>query len=101
MITQIDTSALMAILCAALVTYALRLGGLLLADKLPNNGGFKQCMDVLPGTILLSLVAPGIASAGFWGCVAALATAICTWKTHNVFGGMVLGMGIVAISRSF
>jgi uncharacterized membrane protein len=100
-ISQSESQAVITILCAAIATYSLRLGGLLLADKLPKNGSFKQFMAVLPGTILLSLVAPGIASAGPWGWVAALSTAVCTWKTRNVFMAMILGMGIVAISRLF
>lgn len=93
--------ALIAIMCAAMVTYSLRFGGLMLSDKLPKNGGFKRFMDALPGTILLSLVAPGIVSAGFWGFVGALSTALCTWKTKNVFVSMIVGMGIVATSRCF
>ncbi len=85
----------------ALLTYGLRIGGLLLAGRLPNSGRFKSFMDALPGTILLSLIAPGILSAGLWGGVAALATAVCTYKTGNVFLAMLTGVAIVAVSRQF
>jgi len=84
---------------AALATYSLRLGGLLLADRLPVTGKFRKFMDALPGTILLSLVAPGIVSSGIPGCVAASLTGVCVYKTGNVFVSMLLGMGTVAISR--
>ena len=84
---------------AALATYGLRLGGLLLSSRLPQKGGFKRFMDALPGTILLSLVAPGILAAGGWGIGAALATALCAYKTHNAFVAMLLGMGIIALHR--
>jgi uncharacterized membrane protein len=94
-----DLSITLAIAGAALATYSLRLGGLLLAEHLPKNGGFKRFMDALPGTILLSLVAPGIFSAGLLGGVAALATALCAWKTKNVLFAMVAGMGLVAAGR--
>ena len=94
-----DLSIIMAIAGAALVTYSLRLGGLLLAEHLPKNGGFKSFMEALPGTILLSLVAPGIFSAGALGGVAALATALCAWKTKNLLLAMVVGMGLVAAGR--
>jgi uncharacterized membrane protein len=89
----------LAIAGAALVTYGLRLGGLLLAGRLPRNGGFRRFMEALPGTILLSLVAPGIVSTGPLGTVAALATAVCAWKTRNVLIAMVVGMVIVAAGR--
>lgn len=99
--SQIDGSVFWAIACAAMVTYALRLGGLLLSERLPKKGGFKKFMEALPGTILLSLVAPGIASAGVLGGAAAFATAVCAWKTKNVFAAMLTGMGLVAMGRLF
>ncbi len=94
-----DLSIAMAIAGAALATYCLRLGGLLLAERLPKYGGFKRFMETLPGTILLSLVAPGIFSAGMLGGVAALATALCAWKTKNLLLAMIVGMGVVAAGR--
>ena len=98
-LTHSDITIFLAITGAALVTYGLRLGGLLLAGRLPQNGGFRRFMDTLPGTILLSLVAPGIASAGALGTAAALATAFCAWRTRNVLAAMVVGMGIVMVGR--
>ena len=94
-----DITIYLAIAGAALVTYGLRLGGLLLAGRLPKNGGFRRFMDTLPGTILLSLVAPGIVSAGVLGGAAALATALCAWRTRNVLVSMAMGMAIVAVGR--
>lgn len=99
MMADADMAAVMAVLGAAAATYGLRLGGLLLSDRLPRYGALRRFMDALPGTILLSLVAPGILAAGVWGAVAAAATAICTWKTRNVFMAMLVGVGIVAAAR--
>lgn len=86
---------------AALITYALRLGGLLLAGRLPKTGKFRKFMDALPGTILLSLIVPAAIAAGFWGWVATAATALCSLRTSNVFASMVIGVAIVAVSRYF
>ena len=94
-----DMAATMAVLGAAAATYGLRLGGLLLSERLPQNGGFRRFMEALPGTILLSLVAPGILAAGTWGALAAASTALCTWKTRNVFLSMIIGVAIVAAAR--
>ena len=93
------TSVIIAIAGSALVTYFLRFGGLVLADKLPDSRRFRKFMATLPGTILVSLVAPEIVSAGFWGGIAALSTALCVWKTKNVFIAMLVGVVIVAASR--
>lgn len=96
-----ETLVFFTIVCAALVTYGLRIGGLLLSERLPSTGRFKVFMDALPGTLLLSLIAPGVAASGLLGGVAALATAICTYRTGNIFFSMVVGMGIVAGGRLF
>jgi len=94
-----DLPVLLVILAAASVTYGLRFGGLVLSDRLPDSGRFRRFMDALPGTILLSLVIPGIVAAGLWGCIAAAGTALCARLTGNVFISMILGMGIVAVAR--
>lgn len=94
-----NLSIFLTIACAAIVTYSLRFGGLMLASRLPNSGRFTRFMGALPGTILLSLVAPGIVSNGIVGGVAALCTAVCAYKTKNVFVAMLLGVVIVAVSR--
>ncbi len=96
-----DTMVLYTIICSALVTYGLRIGSLLLAERLPSSRRFKVFMDALPGTLLVSLIAPGIAASGVWGAVAALCTAGYTYKTGNVFFAMIVGVGIVALSRQF
>ncbi len=94
-----NLAVVLAIAGAALVTYSFRFGGLLLSEKLPGTGRFKDFMEALPGTILVALVAPGIIAAGFWGCLAALATALLVWRTGNVFIAMLSGMIIVAGAR--
>lgn len=99
--TDTNINVWIAIGLAAIVTYSLRVGGLLLAGRLPDSGRFRKFMDALPGAILLSLVAPGIISAGFWGCAAALCTGLCTYKTGNVFLSMMIGMGIIVVQRQF
>lgn len=86
---------------AAAVTYSLRIGGLLLAGRLPKTGRFKRFMDALPGTILLSLIVPAAIAAGPIGWLATLCTGICSLKTGNVFVSMIVGIVIVAAGRWF
>ncbi len=101
--TSLDLNApvLLTIGLAAVVTYSLRFGGLILAEKLPRSGRWKRFMDALPGAILLSLIAPEIVSAGLWGGVGAVATAVCAYKTGNTLLSMLLGVTIVALHRQF
>ena len=95
------TAILLAICGVAAATYAFRFGGLLLSERIPQSGPFKAFMDALPGTILLSLVVPGIFAAGPVGWLAALITAGVARKTGNLFLSMGLGVAIVAICRNF
>ncbi len=94
-----EQAAWVTIFSAALVTYSLRLSGLLLAGRLPKTGRFKKFMDALPGTILLSLIVPAAISAGPVGWLATALTGLCSLKTGNVFISMLVGIVIVAAGR--
>ena len=96
-----DLAIAMAVLGAAVVTYLLRIGGLLVSERLPRNGPFRRFMDALPGTILLSLIAPGIMQAGPWGWIAAASTAACAYRTGNVLLSMLAGMAIMIVQRNW
>jgi uncharacterized membrane protein len=99
MSADFDMAVWVTIAAAALVTYGLRISGLLLAGRLPQTGRFKVFLDTLPGTILLSLVVPGILAEGILGGAAALATGLITRLTGNLFISMLVGVGIVAVGR--
>jgi uncharacterized membrane protein len=96
-----ETAAFLTITGAALVTYSFRIGGLLLAERTPKSPRFKAFMEALPGTILLSLVVPGILAAGTWGLIAAFVTGLCARLTGNLFLSMGLGIAIMAVHRNF
>jgi uncharacterized membrane protein len=96
---QVDFSTYITIALCALGTYILRIGGLLLAEKIPTTERFTQFMDALPGTILLSLVVPGIVNAGIAGIIACSATILCVYKTRSVLLSMFVGMGVIIITR--
>ena len=95
-----DIGVMLTVMGAAAATYALRFGGLLLSDRIPKTTGFTAFMGALPGTILFALVIPGVFNAGPWGWVAAAATALCAYKSGNLFLSMGLGMVIMALQRN-
>lgn len=90
-----------AILVAALITYGFRLGGLLLADRLPETGPLRTFLDGLPGAILLSLVVPGAINMGTAGLLGLAACLLAHWKTGNLLVTMATGVGVVALLRHF
>jgi uncharacterized membrane protein len=99
MLPAIEPQVLIAVALAAAVTYALRLGGLLLAGRFPQSGRFRRGMDALPGALLFSLVLPSIVAEGLWGVLAAALTAIVVLRTRNTLAAMLCGMLVIYMAR--
>jgi uncharacterized membrane protein len=91
--------SILVIAMVALGTYALRLSGLLLANRIPNTPGFNRVMDTLPGTILLAIIVPEVIKSGPYGFLAVAATVACTLATRNVFISMCAGILVMVLLR--
>jgi uncharacterized membrane protein len=92
-------NALIVIVLTSLATYVMRAGGLMLAGYLPTGGRIGRALNALPGTILISLAAPGFFNEGIIGFAGGVVTIAVTFKTRNVFVAMFLGMLVVALGR--
>lgn len=88
------------IISVAIGTYALRLGGLLLAERLPRRGPVAAGLERLPGIVLLALVVPAVADLGLPGLLAAGLTTIVALATRNPLIAMVAGAGTIAVMRA-
>ncbi len=99
MLPVVETQVLIAIGLAAIATYSLRLGGLLLASRFPKAGRFRRGMDALPGALLFSLVVPGLVAEGLWGLCAGLLTALVVWRSKNTLAAMLAGMLVIYLAR--
>ena len=91
--------ALLAILGMAAVTYAIRAGGLLLANRLPSTGFVSAWLRHLPGAVLAALIAPVILRGGPAEAIAAVATALIYVVSRNLFAAMVGGVLAVYLAR--
>lgn len=106
--------ALLTILGMAAVTFGIRAGGLLLADRLPRTGFVASWMRHLPGAVLASLVAPSLFSADPAGTIglaelglfikpaetiAAAATIGIYALSRNLFAAMIGGVAAVFLAR--
>lgn len=91
--------ALIAILGMAAVTFAIRAGGLLLANRLPTTGFVASWMKHVPGAVLAALVAPAILSGGAAEAIAAAATALIYLVSRNLFAAMLGGVLAVYLAR--
>jgi len=91
--------AFITILGMAAVTFGIRAGGLLLADRLPRTGFVAAWMKHLPGAVLASLVAPAVANGGPAEAIAAAVTVALYVLTRNLFAAMVGGVVAVFLAR--
>jgi uncharacterized membrane protein len=91
--------AVVTILGMALATFAIRAGGLLLANRLPQTGFVAAWLRHIPGAVLASLVAPAVVSGGPAEVIAATITALAFILTRNLFAAMAAGVGAVFLAR--
>lgn len=91
--------ALLVILGMAAATYAIRAGGLLLADRLPAHGFIAAWMRHIPGAVLAALVAPAIVSGGPAELGAAAVTAAMFLLARNLLLAMASGVAAVFLLR--
>jgi uncharacterized membrane protein len=94
-----SAEALVVILGMAAATYAIRAGGLLLADRLPAHGFVATWMRHIPGAVLAALVAPAIVGGGLAEVGAALVTALAYLLSRNLLLAMAAGVGAVFLLR--
>jgi uncharacterized membrane protein len=96
----VDHQTLLAIVGMALVTYALRAGGLWLLGRVTLSGRVEAWFRYVPGTVLISLIAPGVLANGAPGAIAAAATVGVAARTGNALLAMVAGVLTVLITRA-
>lgn len=97
--TLFQSGAAAAILLASCLTYALRLGGLLLADRLPKAGPARRFLDSLPGALMISLTLPAALHAGLPGMIGLIACLLVYLRTRNILLTMLAGMAVVVLIR--
>ena len=91
--------ALIAILGMALVTFAVKAGGLLLANRLPRQGFAAAWLKHIPGAVLASLVAPALVTGSAAEVIAAAATALVFIVTRSLLPAMAAGVLAVYLAR--
>jgi uncharacterized membrane protein len=91
--------ALYVILGMAAVTFAIRMGGLLVANRLPTTGFMAAWLRHVPGAVLAALVAPAVLAGGVAEWLATAVTALVFVLTRNLFAAMAGGVAAVWLLR--
>ena len=96
-----STETLTAILGMAAVTYAIRAGGFLIAERLPSTGFMALWMRNIPGAVLAALIAPDVLKGGPAAWIATAAAMLVYFVTRNVFATIVGGVLAMFLLRRF
>lgn len=91
--------AVIAILGMALVTFVIKAGGLLLANRLPQHGFAAAWLKHIPGAVLASLVAPALVTGSAAEVIAAAVTTLVYVTTSGLFPAMAGGVLAVYLAR--
>lgn len=94
-----SAEAIIAILGMALVTFMVKAGGLLLANRLPRDGFAAAWLKHIPGAVLASLVAPALVTGSPAEVIAAATTALVYFITRNLLAAMAAGVLAVYLAR--
>lgn len=95
----LDSLTVTTIAGMAVATYFTKAGGLWLLGQTEISARTEAALEVIPGAVLVSLVAPTVVSGGVpeWG--AALATLVVAVQTDNILFSMCTGVGTIWVLR--
>ncbi|MFT4729034.1 MAG: putative membrane protein [Granulosicoccus sp.] len=88
-----ETWVVIAIL--AIATFGIRLGGILLGQRLPTTGPWARALNALPGCLIISLVSVLILSGGINEWVAGSVSLLVALTTRNLPLTMVAGILVI------
>lgn len=94
-----SAEALWAILGMAAVTFAIKAGGLLLANRLPRQGFAAAWLKHIPGAVLASLVAPALVTGSPAEVLAAIVTGLVFVTTRSLLPAVAAGVLAIYLAR--
>ena len=97
--TALEPTTVGIVLAMAAVTYATKVGGLWLVGRLELTERAETALEVLPGVIVVSIVAGELLEGGPAEWIGAAAVALAMWKTESLPLALVAGIGTVLLVR--
>jgi len=88
------------ILAMSLVTYVTKAGGLWLLNRIGISERLEAGLEILPGAIIVSILAPELADGGPAEFGAAGVVLLVAWRTDNVLLALGSGVGAVLVFRT-
>ncbi len=89
------------ILGMAVATYLTRVGGLWLMGRVERTPRVEKWLRYVPGSILISIVAPMLVESGPQEWTAAAAVLVVWFLTRNMLATLAVGVGVISALRNF
>lgn len=96
---RFDAATVLAILGMAVITYATRVAGLLLAGRLALSGRARTAFEAIPAAVLVALIAPAILTTGPAETIAALVTCVAAMRLP-LLATIAIGVATVVLLRT-
>lgn len=96
---SVDPVTLAAILAMAALTYATRVAGLFVADRLVLGGRAKAAVDAIPAAVLVAVIAPSALATGWPETLAAAATILAATRLP-LLATIAVGVAAVVVLRN-
>jgi uncharacterized membrane protein len=94
-----SSQAFLAIAGMAVGTYLTRVSGFYLVNHIRMSRRMEAFIKAIPGTVLMSIVAPIVFSSSPAQGAASLATVIAAWRFKNLPLSMAIGIAVVCLFR--
>lgn len=89
------------IAAVAVLTLSIRLGGVLLGQRLPRHGPWARGLRALPGCLIVALVCVLLSSGGPDEWLAGAIAAVAALLSKNLLVTMFVGVVAVSVLRAF
>ena len=96
---SLSAETLLAIAAMAAVTYATRIGGLVLMPRIPASPWRDRWIAVVPGTVLAAIVAPAVFRQGPPELAAAAVTVLAARRGSGLLLPVAAGVATVLLLR--
>ncbi len=96
---NIDPTTLVTIILMAVVTYATRIGGVFLADRLALEGRRKAAFDAIPPAVLTAVIAPTALATGWPETLAAAITVVAALRLP-LLATIAVGVAAIVLLRA-
>ncbi|NQW01496.1 MAG: AzlD domain-containing protein [Rhodospirillales bacterium] len=89
------------ILLLAVATFAIRMCGALLGQRLPQQGSWARALKALPGSLIVALVSVSLLAGGPAEWVAGAIALVVATLTRNLVLTMAVGIGAIWLLRFY